>query len=228
MKLLKNTFIRYMMIAALVIFTIGIILIFLINQHVISSTRNYIISSIEADPSASNDCILILGCKVNNDGSPSLMLNERLEKGIELYHQNASPKLLMSGDHGRINYNEVRTMKDYAVSSGIPSENVFMDHAGFSTYESMYRAQSIFDVDKMVIVTQDYHLPRAVFIARSLGIDARGVAAASLSHPGQTMRDFREVLARCKDFVTTLVKPSPTYLGEKIPITGSGDLTNDD
>jgi vancomycin permeability regulator SanA len=118
-------------------------------------------------------------------------------------------------------------MKQYAVDEGVNSENVFMDHAGFSTYESIYRAKEVFGVKKMIIVTQKYHLYRALYIAEQLGIEAYGVASDYHTYVGQSMRDLREVLARTKDFVITITKPEPTYLGDFIDIHGDGDITND-
>ena len=133
----------------------------------------------------------------------------------------------MSGDHGRTDYNEVGTMKQWAINEGINSSDIFMDHAGFSTYESMYRAKEIFGADKIVIVSQEYHLYRAIYVARALGIEAYGVAADYRSYGGQFMRDVREIAARIKDFGTSIFKPLPKYLGDQIPIEGDGDLTND-
>lgn len=173
------------------------------------------------------DCILVLGCQVKNNGVPSDMLADRLRRGVELYDAGAAPKLLMSGDHGRTDYNEVGAMKQYAMNTGIPSADIFMDHAGFSTYESMYRAKHIFEADKIIIVTQQYHLHRALHIASSLGIEAYGVAADYRAYSGQTARDVREVLARVKDFGTSILHPKPTFLGNVIPISGNGNLTND-
>ena len=173
------------------------------------------------------DCILVLGCLVKDDGVPSDMLADRLKRGIELYEQGAAPKILMSGDHGRADYDEVNAMKQVAVDAGVLSSDVFMDHAGFSTYESVYRAKEVFGADKIIIVTQEYHLYRALFIAERLGVEAYGVNADLRSYRGQTARDVREILARCKDFVNTSFKFEPTYLGEPIPIGGNGDMTND-
>lgn len=102
-----------------------------------------------------------------------------------------------------------------------------MDHAGFSTYESLCRAKEVFGAKRIVIVTQEYHLYRALYIAEGLGLEAYGVAADGQTYAGQSMRDFREILARVKDFGTTMLKPEPTYLGEVISISGNGDLTND-
>ncbi len=173
------------------------------------------------------DCIIVLGCLVKADGTPCDMLRDRLDRGIALYQQNAAPKILMSGDHGQPQYDEVNAMKQYAMNAGVPSEDIFMDHAGFSTYETMYRAKEIFGAERVLIVTQEYHLYRAVYIAQQLGMQAEGVNADYHSYWGQGTRDLREVLARCKDFVMCMVQPEPTYLGEAISLTGSGDITND-
>lgn len=199
-----------------------------INGIVIGTASKRILSPQEAAKLEDVDCILVLGCLVNDGGVPSDMLHDRLRQSVELYKMGAAPKLLMSGDHGREYYDEVDAMKIYAVGQGIASEHVFMDHAGFSTYESMYRAKEIFGVKKVIIVTQEYHLYRAVYIARSLGLDAYGVTSDYNRYLDQFRRDVREVLARVKDFGTSIFKPEPTYLGETIPIWGDGNLTNDE
>ena len=172
------------------------------------------------------DCILVLGCGVRPDGSPSLMLRDRLDMGLQLYEAGAAPKLLMSGDHSRTDYDEVNTMKDYVMDRGVPSSDVFMDHAGFSTYESMYRARDVFCAERIVIVSQSYHLYRAVYDARALGLDAWGVAAEDVAYGGQLLRDLREILARGKDFFYCLLQPDPTFLGDPIPVSGDGNRSN--
>lgn len=199
-----------------------------INAHVKAVGGAGILTHEQAIALEDVDCILVLGCGVRDDGTPSDMLRDRLRRGVALYEDGAAPKLLMSGDHGREDYNEVQAMKDYAVAAGIPSEDVFMDHAGFSTYESMYRAKEIFGAEKVLIVTQDYHLYRSIYIAEQLGLDAYGVGCDYETYYGQTWREVREVLARVKDFGTSLLKPKPTYLGEAIPVSGNGDVTNDE
>ena len=199
-----------------------------INAVVKGSTKDNILSAQQAAQLADVDCILVLGCGVRDDGSPSPMLEDRLRRAVELYDLGAAPKILMTGDHGRVHYDEVATMKAHAVNAGIASENVFMDHAGFSTYESMYRAKEIFQAKKIIIVSQGYHLYRAIYIAEKLGMEAYGVAADYRSYSGQTSRDIRELLARVKDFGTCIFRPRPTYLGETIPIWGDGNLTNDE
>lgn len=155
------------------------------------------------------------------------MLEDRLLEGINLYKNNVSSKIIMSGDHGREDYDEVNLMKNYAIEKGIPSEDIFMDHAGFSTYETMYRAKEIFKTKKVVIVTQNYHMYRALYDAKNLGLDAYGVCSDPRQYVGATYREIREILARDKDFVKCIFKPKPTYLGDEVPVSGNGDITND-
>lgn len=199
--------------------------VLILNGHVKRTATEYILSAEDAaDMNA--DCILVLGCGVRPTGEPSLMLRDRLDMGLALYDTGAAPKLLMSGDHGRKEYDEVNAMKDYATEAGVPSEDVFMDHAGFSTYESMYRARDVFCAETVIIVSQQYHLYRAVYDARALGLDAWGVAAEDIAYLGQTVRDLREILARNKDFFYCLFRPEPTFLGESIPVSGDGNASN--
>ncbi len=205
---------------------IGAVYVFSINAYVKNTTKDSIITPERASELEDVDCIIVLGCFVKPSGVPSDMLYDRIKMGNELYLSKAAPKIIMSGDHGQVEYDEVSTMKAYAVDAGVPSEDVFCDHAGFSTYESIYRAKEIFGADKVIIVTQEYHLHRALYVAKSLGIDAYGVSADYRTYAGQIGRDLREILARNKDFITSIFKPEPTYLGESIPINGNGDMTN--
>lgn len=198
----------------------------IINTYVKASVEDRIITPDEA-AQMDTDCIIVLGAGVWDGGRPSPMLEDRLLQGIELYQNGASDRLLMSGDHGRKEYDEVNVMKQFAVERGIASEHVFMDHAGFSTYESLYRAKDVFEAGKVVVVTQKYHMYRALYIADKLGLHACGVASDPRRYAGQDLRDLREVLARVKDFFIVIVRPKPTYLGETIPVSGNGDLTND-
>ncbi len=197
-----------------------------INAYVKFSAKSRIISPHDA-AKLNADCILVLGAGVYADGTPSPMLKDRLLQGIDLYFAGASDRLLMSGDHGRKDYDEVNTMKQFAIEKGVPSEKIFMDHAGFSTYESLYRARDVFLARKIIIVTQEYHLYRALYIADALGLDAYGVASDQRQYAGQEYRELREIAARVKDFFQAIVKPHPTFLGETIPVSGDGDVTND-
>ena len=173
------------------------------------------------------DCILILGARVSDDGEPSAMLRDRLDRGIELYFSGVSSKILVSGDHGREDYDEVNAMKNYCVGRGVPSGDVFMDHAGFCTYDSVVRAKKVFGCDSVMIVTQTYHLYRALYIAEGIGLRCAGSSASAREYGGQLMRDARECLARVKDTGSVLFNVPPAYLGDPLPISGDGDITND-
>ncbi len=207
---------------------LGLLAVLGIDTWVRCSVQDRILEPEAAAQLEDVDCIVVLGCQVRSDGSLSHMLEDRLKRGVSLYELGAAPKLLMSGDHGTQGYDEVDAMKHYAVDNGVPSEDVFMDHAGFSTYETVYRAKEIFGADKILIVTQGYHLYRALYIAQALGIEAYGVHADYRTYAGQLRYDLREILARNKDFVMCIFRPEPTYLGETIPLTGSGEVTHDE
>lgn len=199
------------------------VIVFVINFYVIFKTKNQILESVDKDDI---DCILVLGAGVRN-GKPTDMLADRLLTAIDLYNKNVAPKIIMSGDHSKANYDEVNIMKAFAIEKGVPSTDIFMDHAGFSSYESIYRAKEIFEAKKIVIVTQKYHLYRSLYIANKLGVEAYGISADLRKYIGQSYRELREVLARDKDFVKCFFKPKSTYLGEVIPVSGDGDVTND-
>ncbi len=222
-KLFTNKIIKRIIIAVLCVCLMGGVALIGINAYMISYVDDYLLSV--DDLSDENfDCIMVLGAGLW-DGEPSPMLKERLDFGLMAYETGCSEKFLMSGDHGREEYDEVNKMKDVAIENGVPADNIFMDHAGFSTYESMYRARDVFQVEKMLIVTQKYHLYRAVYNARKLGIDAYGFEMEVLQYP--IYNDVREALARVKDFFYCIAQPEPTYLGEAIPISSSGALTDD-
>lgn len=180
----------------------------------------------EAMKELNADCIMVLGAGVRNN-SPSPMLRDRLDEGIRLYNAGLAKKILVSGDHGSQYYDEVNVMKKYLMEAGIADEDIFMDHAGFSTYESMYRAKEIFGVKRMIVVTQKYHLYRSLYIAKKLGIDVYGSPAREVTYSGALYREIREIAARDKAIFSCLFKVKPQYLGEKIDISGSGAVTND-
>lgn len=202
----------------------GLVFLFSVNAYVKNTVKDQILLPEQAAEIEDADCIIVLGCGVWGD-RPSPMLEDRLSQGVELYELSAAPKLLMSGDHGQDNYDEVNVMRNFAINAGVPSEDIFMDHAGFSTYETMFRARDIFEAKKVIIVTQEYHLYRALYIADRLGLEAYGVASDPRKYAGQTYRDLREILARGKDFFSCIICPEPTYLGEAIPVSGDGNVT---
>ena len=203
-----------------------ILIILLINFYVKISTKKQIIQGNDYSNIKDIDCIIVLGAGVWGD-KPSPMLEDRLLEAIELYKNKIAPKIIMSGDHENKDYDEVNVMKSFAIEKGIPSEDIFMDHAGLSSYDSIYRAKEVFGVKKVIIVTQEYHLYRALYIANKLKIESYGRGADPRQYVGATYREFREILARNKDFVKCIFKPNSNYVGESIPVNGNGDVTND-
>ena len=171
------------------------------------------------------DCVLVLGCRVYEDGRMSDMLVDRVRTGVALIQAGVSDTLLMSGDHRTDAYDEPTAMKSFAVEQGITSARIFLDHDGYSTYESVMRLHEVFGGKRVVIVTQEYHLYRALYLAEKLGMEAVGVPADLRTYAGQFLRDVREVLARCKDVYIGLKQPASYVSGEKILLSGNGDLT---
>ncbi len=171
------------------------------------------------------DCAIVLGAKVGSDGTPSYMLRDRMDFAYKLYEQGTVSKILVSGDHGTASYDEVNAMREYLVEKGANIEDIFMDHAGFDTYSTMYRAKDIFEVKSAVICTQEYHLYRACYIAKRLGLDVKGIPSDVYVSSKILYFKARECAARIKAFIEVeILKPEP-ILGDEIPITGDGRIT---
>ncbi|MCI9627490.1 MAG: DUF218 domain-containing protein [Clostridia bacterium] len=171
------------------------------------------------------DAVVILGAAVYN-GKPSGTLARRLDKGLEVYQSGAVPKIIVSGAGGTRRYNEVDAMRNYLMERGVPAENIFMDHAGFNTYDSMVRAKEVFQVNRAVVVTQRQHLLRSLYIARRVGLSACGVDAGGYNEMEMRQQFWREALARVKAVLQCeITKPQPRYLGDPIPVSGSGLAT---
>lgn len=198
-----------------------------LNMLVIQRTRGNIVPPEEAAPA---DCVLVLGCGLFSDGTPGRMLSRRLDAAIDLYQRGLASKLLMSGDHGTADYDEVNAMKRYAVERGVPPEDVFMDHAGFCTYDSMVRARQIFGCESVLVVTQPYHLYRALWNAGWQGMTAQGVGAEMYDYGWRytTWLYLRETLARVKDALMGFTGLPAAVMGDPIDIGGSGAVTDDD
>ncbi|OHD14530.1 MAG: hypothetical protein A2086_14355 [Spirochaetes bacterium GWD1_27_9] len=202
------------------IFLLLIITVISINIIVIESTKKQITNDInKLSPS---ECALLLGARVYKDNKVSQIVYDRILKAVELYKKGLVKKILISGDHGQKSYDEVNTMKEWVIKYGVPPKDIFMDHAGFTTYESIYRAKEIFLVDNLIIVTQEFHLGRSVFIANSFGLKSQGFVADRVNYLDWFTSNFRESFARIKAFFYVNLKPKPTYLGEIIPIEGDG------
>lgn len=205
-----------------------------INNHVVNSQKENILGAVTdtkddflsteyQDMKKLNaDCIMVLGAGIIDAETPTDMLRDRLDAGILLYRNSVAPKILLTGDNGTVTHNEIHVMLNYVKRAGVPEEDIFCDHAGFSTYDSMYRAKSIFEVEHLIVVTQTYHEYRALYIAEKLGLSAKGVASDQEKYRGQPVRELREVLARVKDWGKCFLKPEATLGGEAIPISGSG------
>lgn len=205
---------------------LAIVAVFAVTNVVtIVGSKGSIVNADEASISSA-DAIVVLGASVFADGTPSGILQDRLDDGIALYFAGVAPKLIMSGDNGTESYNEVRVMKQYAIAQGVPSEDIFCDHAGFSTYESMYRAKYVFGCQRIVVATQTYHLYRALWSAKSLGMQAAGVPSDYHEYQKQLQYDIREVPARTKDFFKALFRMPSTYVGDAISLDQDGDVTN--
>lgn len=194
------------------------------NFATIQQTKDDIVTP-EVATSFDGDAIVVLGASVFADGTPSGILQDRLDDGIELYFAGAAPKIIMSGDNSTVSYNEVKAMKDYAISRGVPSEDIFCDHAGFSTYESMYRAKHVFGAKRIIVATQTYHLYRALYAAHGLGLEAIGVPSDYHTYDRQPLYDLREIPARTKDFFKVLFEVPSTFVGDPISLEQSGDIT---
>ena len=201
------------------------IFLLLINLSINSQSKDLIYTNIDDIPEAKT--AIILGAKVYDSGRMSDMLHDRVVTGVELYQNGKVEKLLISGDHGQKEYDEVNTIKEYLLSAGIPKEDIFLDHAGFDTYDSMYRAKEIFQIDSAIIVTQEFHLPRSVYIGKKLGLDVYGMVADKQPYLYMGRNNIRESIAKVKAFFNVLFNSKPTYLGEQIPITGDSSLSWD-
>ena len=197
-RLFKNKAIRIVSLILAALFVLGCLAVIVPNIIVLSTTAK----QIGADP-ADSATALILGAKVHKDGRLSDMLRDRMDTGIALYRDGKVQKLLLSGDDSGVG--EVRAMKAYALAGGVAEEDILCDGEGYSTYESVTRAKNVFDEENLVIVTQKYHLYRALYTANDMGLTAVGADAALFRYRGQLYRDVRELLARAKDFVLCLV-----------------------
>jgi SanA protein len=164
---------------------------------------------------------IVLGASVVRN-EPSPILAARANAAIQLYEDGKVSKILVTGDNATTNYDEVNPVQRYLLAAGIPPQDIFLDHAGFDTYSSMYRAKVVFDATSATVVTQDFHLPRAVFIARSLGLTAYGYTAGG---PSSVWDYLREIPASAKALLDLVFRRVPQYLGTPYPLTGDGQST---
>lgn len=200
----------------------GLVIFIAVNLFVLGKARPY---TQNPDPSAY--VAIVLGARVYPSGRLSPMLEDRIQTALELYQRGKVKRILVSGDHGRVEYDEVNAMKDYLLAAGVPASDIFLDHAGFDTYDSLYRAKHIFQVNSAIVVTQEFHLPRAVYIARSIGLDAVGMAADKRPYASIRYNKLREWPSRFKAFLNIVLHVKPQYLGEVLPIIGDASVSWD-
>lgn len=175
------------------------------------------------------DAVIVLGAKVYSDNTVSAILRDRLLTGYEVYKRGYASKIIVSGDHGQESYDEVVAMKAFLMDLGVPREDIFMDHAGFDTYDSMYRARAVFGVERAVVVTQEFHLSRSVYLGNQLGMEVVGVSSDLDVYSGMRYNELRESLARVKAVLDAeLINAAPQYLGDPIPVQSASGLETED
>ncbi len=207
-----------------------------INVYVFSFGSRYILSKNPENPEnpeeikspfdakdGSVSVAIVLGASVYSNGTLSPMLEERAKTGLDLYRRGLVKKILVSGDNQRLSYNEVIPIRAYLLAKGVPPEDIFTDFAGFSTYDTMYRARNIFGAENVIVVTQSFHLPRSIFTARKLGLNAYGVPANQKGY--DIKNNTREIGATVKTFINVVTKAKPRFLGAQIPINGDGQVS---
>ena len=195
-------------------FVVALVFMFvlIINLNIVTQTNEIIYSIDELDELDQNyDCILILGAGVRNDGSPTPMLRDRLIAGFEAHNHFKSIPILISGDSENYSYRETQTMKDFLLEKSVNQSNIICDGYGLSTYESIWRAKNIYGFNKILIVSQKYHLNRAIYIANKMGLDANGLDAALTTYAKQPYYSLREYFARVKDTLYSELYPNPKY-----------------
>ena len=197
----------------------------LVNFYVIWRSSDYIFYNVENVPEA--QAALVLGAFVYSDGDLSDVLEDRAYGAISLYNSGKVDKILMSGDHGQEDYDEVNAVKAYLLEHGVEGEDIFLDHAGFDTYDSLYRAKHIFDVESLIVVTQEFHLSRGVYLGNGMGMETYGYVADRQPYLGITRYEVREIAARSKSFSDLFFGAESKFLGDVISIDGDGRSTWD-
>nr|WP_294926030.1 ElyC/SanA/YdcF family protein [uncultured Flavobacterium sp.] len=210
---------------ALYVSIILLILIVAVNSHVKSSTKRDIHYSLRKFPK--NDVGIIFGAGINGD-QPSKYLKDRLDAGIFLYKAKRINKILLSGDNGSNEYDELTVMKNYCFKHGVDTTKIFIDYAGFDTYSTMYRAKHIFKIKKATLISQKYHLNRAVYIGQKLGIKSAGYSANKGEYNGYKYVCFREYLSTFKSFFDVLRNREPHFSGNPIDINGVSNYSKED
>lgn len=222
LRRLYNNFVLHKLLKTLLFAVLlAALAVFVVVAYVDITTAPYIYSA-DATPGKTT-VALVPGASVSSNGTLSPVLKERADRAAQLYESGVVSKILVTGDNSTLQYDEVYPVGKYLLALGIPEQHIFLDYAGFDTYSSMYRARDVFGVRDVIIVSQRYHLPRAVYIARALGLDARGIDASQGEQ--YLAYSLREIPASLKAVFDVLTKRPPEYLGHQFPVSGDGSAT---
>lgn len=200
----------------------GLILIWSLNAYILQETDSRLYKNLNALPHAHT--VIILGASVHSDGKLSPILQDRVDTGLKLYRSGKVKRFLLSGDNRESDYDEVSAMRNYLLNLNVPEEHIFMDPAGIDTYDSMYRSRDIFQVPSAIVVTQEFHLPRTLFIAKYLGLNYNGYPADSRYYTPEAQILRREKLANFKALYEVFSDQKPASMGKKNPITDTHQL----
>ena len=205
---------RKLILAFALFVIIGILIIFGLEAYIQKETSNLIYSEITELPSAKTG--IILGASVHADGKLSPILQDRVETAYQLYQQNKIENFLISGDHRTDDYDEVNSIKNYLLEKRVPSQDIILDHSGFDTYDSMFRAKAVFEIEDAIVITQKFHLPRSLYIAKNLDASYKGFEAAPVAYTSSETIKRREQLANFKAVWELIINQKPTTLENRI------------
>jgi SanA protein len=209
----------------LILGIIGLIVILITNYDVNSKTESFIFDSQETMPKTTVG--IIFGAGINGD-QPSKYLKDRLDAGISLYKNHTIQKILLSGDNGRDEHDELTVMKIYCYKNGVDTTKIYIDYAGFDSYSTMYRAKHLFKIDTAILVSQKYHLARAVYLGNSLGVKSYGFVADVGEYRGHRYVKTREYLSVFKSVVDVFRDREPRFMGDEVNINGLSNYTKED
>jgi len=216
--------IKKFVLPAIILCLIGLAVVLVTNCNVKAKTEKMIFTELKDVPKTK--VVIIFGAGINGD-QPSRYLKDRLDAGISLYKNNKVNKILLSGDNGRDEYDELTVMKLYCQKNGVDTTKIYIDYAGFDSYSTMYRAKHIFKVDTAILVSQKYHLNRCVYLGDQLGIKSFGYSADRGIYPGYKYYSFREKLSVTKAVLDIIRNRKPTYLGKPVDVNGKSNYTKE-
>ena len=204
---------------SVIVGAVGILSIYLINTRMKSQTADkYKTTIMEVKTETPPRIAIVLGAKVWENGEPSDALNDRIVTAVELYRAGRVKKILMSGDNPSENYDEPTAMKATAVKLGVPENAIVLDFAGRRTYDTCYRAKEIFAVQKAIVVTQEFHQARTLYLCNNLGVDSVGITANRRKYQGESYWAFREFFSRASAWFEINFLPFAPVSGAKEPI----------